>query len=69
MEPRLSLEEAQATKRCRVCGDPVPIPGGQSAGWMREFGRMVWPVKVTLNFGDEFAHTDCLLLMPPHKGN
>jgi hypothetical protein len=33
---------------------------GAPLGWPYEFGLMVYPIEITLNFGDEFAHTACL---------
>jgi hypothetical protein len=44
MNGKLTLEEAKAQRRCRVCGDPVGD------------GRTAW----TYNFGKEYAHTACL---------
>jgi hypothetical protein len=58
----LTLEEAKKTCCCRICGKPIQMPegGGFPVGWKESFGKMVWPLKITLNFGKEFAHTDCL---------
>jgi hypothetical protein len=57
----MTVEEARKARVCRICGGRIQIPaGGSPQGWDHEFGRMVYPEKITLNFGDEFAHTDCL---------
>lgn len=56
--PPLTVEEARKQRICRVCRRP--IAGTGPTGWPLEFREMVWPVKVTLNFGEEFSHTDCL---------
>lgn len=55
----LTLEEAKTLRRCRLCEQPIDI-GGTPEGWMNNFGRMTYPIRVTLDFGKEFAHTDCL---------
>ncbi len=55
----LTVEEAKARRVCRICEQPISNPGAP-VGWTEDFGRMVFPVKVTLNFGQEFAHTVCL---------
>lgn len=60
MDAKLTLEEARATLRCRVCGGRVFVPPGQPKGWRDDFGEMVYPARLTLNFGGEFAHTECL---------
>lgn len=55
----LTLEEAKRRRVCRVCGEPILVDGAP-IGWTDEFGKMLYPVRVTLDFGREFAHTDCL---------
>ncbi len=42
---KMTVAEARAKGVCRICGEPVQGTG---------------PVKVMLNFGAEFAHTECL---------
>lgn len=59
----LTLEEARARRVCRVCGGPIEV-GVQPAGWKDDYGAMVWPVALTLDFGREFAHTGCLAPTP-----
>lgn len=54
----MTVEEARERRVCRICEQPVPSMGPK--GWPTEFREMVYPVAVTLNFGDEFAHTQCL---------
>lgn len=64
----LSLGQARAERRCRICGGPVAVGGfGVPAGWTEQFGEICYPAKLTLNFGmwrwpagEEFAHTECL---------
>lgn len=55
----ITVEEAKNRRVCRICEQPIPNPGAPK-GWTEEFGKMVFPIRVTLNFGEEFAHTDCL---------
>ncbi len=55
----LTVEEAKARRVCRICEQPISNPGAP-LDWTEEFGQMVYPIKVTLNFGEEFAHTECL---------
>jgi len=57
----MTVKEAREQRVCRVCG--VPILGGKGSllGWESEFGERLYPPPaLTLNFGDEFAHTTCL---------
>jgi hypothetical protein len=56
----MTVEEARASSVCRICGKNINVPTGQPKGWESEFGEMVYPLAITLNFGDEFAHTACL---------
>lgn len=63
----LTLEEAKRTGRCRICGGQIIEPGapaGYPHGWKEEFREMLYPLAVTLNFGEEFAHTACLTSEP-----
>ena len=55
----LRLDQAQRAYRCRICGGKIRIDGCVS-GWQSKFGSMIHPMELTLNFGEEFAHTDCL---------
>ena len=56
----LTLEEAKATGCCRICGgriiEPDRTPMGYPKGWKEEFRQMLFPVKVILDYGTEFAH-------------
>jgi hypothetical protein len=54
----LSVKEAQIKRVCRIC--EKPHPGGGPKDFFLEFGRMTWPESWTFNFGEEFAHTECL---------
>ena len=45
--------------------------GAEPKGWKEEFREMVFPIALTLNFGAEFAHTECLQqgpTAPPEGG-
>ena len=54
----MTVEEAQKLRVCRICEQEFSVPG--PAGWPSQFKRMVFPVRVLLNFGQEFAHEDCV---------
>lgn len=54
----LTVEQARERRVCRICEQPILVGGPK--GWATNFGRMEFPVAVTLNFGGEFAHTPCL---------
>ena len=60
----LTLDEAVSTGCCRICGgrmlEPGTTPMGYPKDWKINFGRMVYPIKIVLNFGKEFAHPDCI---------
>ncbi len=58
----LTLEDAKLTNCCRICKVLIIEPGtsGRPEGWKEQFGSMLYPLNVTLNFGREFAHTKCL---------
>ena len=60
----LTVEEARTARVCRICGKPIPrVPGPKD--WPFLFGECVYPPPaLTLNFGKEFAHTDCLKVKP-----
>lgn len=53
------VEEARRMGVCRICHEPIRVSHAM-AGWQHEFREMLYPQAVTLNFGDEFAHTACL---------
>lgn len=55
----LTLADAKAQRRCRICGGAIR-PSMVPSGWQEEFRAMTHPVAVTLEFGAEFAHTACL---------
>jgi hypothetical protein len=64
----MSVEDARRNRVCRICGDPC---GRNTAGpkdWQLMFAKMAYPESITLNYGKEYAHTDCLLLEGPGKG-
>lgn len=57
----LSLREAKDRSKCRICEGTIHRVGGQPLGWMESFGVRCYPApSITLNFGKEFAHTECL---------
>lgn len=57
----MTVQEAREKRVCRVCGESVATPKGSPKGWETEFGERLYPFPpLTLNFGDEFAHTSCL---------
>ena len=60
MSDEYLVEEARRLGVCRICQKPIVSGPGFPKGWQFEFGKMVFPQAVTLNFGDEFAHTACL---------
>ena len=55
----LTVAAARSNGVCRVCGEPIRVSGSPK-GWQFEFREMIFPMAVTLNFGHEFAHTQCL---------
>ncbi len=60
MKPKLSLKLAQRTARCRICGKAFAGHKDFPSGWSHNFGSLIFPVHVTLNFGKECAHAECL---------
>ena len=56
----MTVEEARTARVCRICEQPIPRFIGAMKGAEFEFGAAIFPIKITYNFGDEFAHTDCL---------
>lgn len=59
----MTVEEARAQKKCRLCGRALVSPGPADAPLT--YREMVFPVKATFNFGDEYAHTQCLRTPEP----
>ncbi len=70
----LSLKEARQNNCCRICGRRIhgAEGGGKPLGWESEFGRMLFPVNIVLNYGEEFAHGSCYDALTPsnqkHEG-
>ena len=56
----MTVAEAKAARVCRICHQPMGGGRGSPEGWTEDFDRQVYPEKLTLKFGKEFAHTDCL---------
>lgn len=60
VERAMTVSEAREAGVCRICGKPIRVANAP-VGWQREFGKLAYPPPaVTLNFGKEFAHTECL---------
>lgn len=55
----LTLEEARESNCCRICHAPIEVTC-QPVGWKDRFEKLLYPVHVVLNAGQEFAHKDCL---------
>lgn len=55
----LTVAEARYNGICRVCRERIR-PEAAPRGWQFDFREMVYPTAVTLNFGEEFAHTKCI---------
>lgn len=61
VKSELTVAEARAKNVCRVCKLPVRLPKeGVPEGWQTECKLLRFPDALTLNFGEEFAHTSCL---------
>jgi hypothetical protein len=58
MADPMTVDEAKRRRVCRVCEQTIHATG--PVDWPDNFGMLVWPETVTLNFGEEFAHTACL---------
>ena len=57
-EQFLSVPEARERRVCRICRTAIRVDG--APGWPMELPRVTHPVAVTLNYGGEFAHAQCL---------
>jgi hypothetical protein len=55
----MTVKEAREARVCRICGRPISLHGGP-ANAPFVFGEMTFPEQITFNYGEEFAHTDCL---------
>lgn len=56
----ISLNQARDESRCRICGEPIKMTDGRPVGWKDEFRAQLFPVAIVLNYGEEFAHPQCL---------
>ena len=54
----MTLTEARAKHICRICEQPVKMLA--PARVFDCYADLEWPSRVTLNFGKEFAHTECV---------
>jgi len=61
----MTVAEAKGKRVCRICGEAISVTA-VPLSWTEDYGEMTWPIAVTLNFGEEFAHTACL---NPKRGN
>lgn len=59
----LTVEQARKKRVCRLCEQPVGSVGMADAPF--DFQRQIVPIRVTYDFGKEFAHTKCLEQMDP----
>lgn len=59
----MTVDEARKSGCCRICMVSFPHVIAPE-GWQFEFGELVYPIGITMNFGDEFAHTACLIAPP-----
>ena len=55
----MSVQEARQRRVCRICGQPISTEGWPRDAF-RDFASLVYPERVTLSFGCEFAHEKCL---------
>lgn len=56
----IAVQEAREKGICRICKASVRAEG-QPLGWELNYGKRVFlGPSLTLNFGEEFAHTECL---------
>jgi len=55
----MTVAEAREKRVCRICELPISLSGTPKDAPL-EFRQMVYPQKLTFNFGEEFAHTACL---------
>lgn len=56
----MELDQAKRLGVCRVCEQPFKQLDSQPAGWKDRFDMLVFPERVVLNYGQEFAHEVCL---------
>jgi len=57
----MTVAEARDKRVCRICEQPIhSAPTTLPKGWETQFGEMVFPGAITMNYGEEFAHTGCL---------
>lgn len=62
----MTVQEAKEEGVCRVCGHSVATllmpETAWRDGWRDRFGNRIRVFPIALNYGDEFAHEDCLRL-------
>ena len=62
----LTLQEAKEQRRCRICGELIPMQG-LPEGIEDKVRDCLCPIKVAFNGGKEFAHTACLAVAESSK--
>jgi hypothetical protein len=57
----MTVEQARNKCVCRICGKPIAVSKGLPKDWETIYKVRVFPrPNVVLNFGEEFAHEECL---------
>lgn len=58
------VQEARENRVCRICGEPLDMPDWVlreiRPDWPLAWDRIVDPIDITLDKGQEFAHTACV---------
>ncbi len=54
----MTIAEARAKSVCRVCGEPIKLLCPVRV--LDRYDSLDWPERVTLRYGKEFAHMECL---------
>ena len=55
----MTVQEAKKRRVCRICKQRISTDGWPKNA-LHEFGKLVFPERIILNFGREFAHAKCL---------
>lgn len=56
-----AVRACQVARVCRVCGKPISLP--EDEDYPERYNKCAGKTigQVTLNYGEEFAHTECLI--------